>query len=243
MNNTTIVIPSKFSDVCAPCFASIEAYAPTASKILVKDAKAESPVGWKKIEDFIASRRAGCYGWRVLNAQPGPFCFARNVNLGIKLSPGKNVLICNDDVRFIHPETIEALEYALVKRPDIGIVSPRIEGIVGNPIQRFAEPKSLVYSELRLAFVCVLISQEVIEDIGLLDEQFGNGDYGWDDVDYCLRAKKAGWKLAVNGEAVVKHGSSIKDGSGSFGGARGPGYKDEQSLDLFFQKWGHNDLW
>ena len=243
MNNTAIVVPSKFSDVFAPCLASLETYAVSATKVLVMDGFYEPVAGWAKITDFIANSALCSRTWHVRTGPKAPFCYARNVNIGIKAAPGKNILLCNDDVRFVHPETVEALEYSLEKRPDIGIVSPRIEGIVGNPLQRFAEPRSLVYSELRLAFVCVLISQEVIEDIGLLDEQFGNGDYGWDDVDYCLRAKKAGWKLAVNGEAVVKHGSSIKDGSGSFGGARGPGYKDEQSLDLFFKKWGHNDLW
>ena len=176
MNNTIIVVPSKYSDVFAPCLASLETYAPNTGKVIVEDAEAETAKGWSKISDYVFGRD----GLSILPSQRTPFCFAHNVNLGIKFAPkDAHIMICNDDVRFTHQETIEALEYSLKKRPDIGIVSPRIEGVVGNPLQRFVEPRSITYSEMRLAFVCVLVRREVIDDIGLLDERFGNGDYGW----------------------------------------------------------------
>ena len=55
----------------------------------------------------------------------------------------------------------------------------------------------------RLVGFCLLIGREVIDAIGLLDEQFG---IGWfDDDDYCLRAIAAGFRAVIAGDAFVHH--------------------------------------
>ena len=236
-NKTTIVVPSKYADVFAPFLASAEVYAKETRKIVVLDGNADKQ-SWYKARDYMYGNKQ----WNMITAPAGPFCFARNVNLAIRHSGAQNIMICNDDVRFTQPETVEALEYALAKRPDIGIISPRIDGVVGNPIQRMVKPKTVEYSEMRLAFVCVLIRAEVFQEIGLLDEQFGDGDYGFDDTDFCLRAKQGGWKLAVNGEVSVKHGSTPWEFSSSYRRTKDE-YEDSKSKALFFKKWGHTNLW
>jgi GT2 family glycosyltransferase len=49
----------------------------------------------------------------------------------------------------------------------------------------------------------IMISREVIDDIGYLDEIYSLGNF--EEWDYCNRAKKAGFKVFVNGESRVIH--------------------------------------
>ena len=51
----------------------------------------------------------------------------------------------------------------------------------------------------RLVGFCLLIKREVIDAIGLLDEQFGIGCF--EDDDYCLRAIAAGFRAVIAGDA------------------------------------------
>jgi GT2 family glycosyltransferase len=56
-----------------------------------------------------------------------------------------------------------------------------------------------------IIFFCVMISKKVIDAIGLLDESFGVG--GGEDTDYCIRAKRAGFKyVQVPNETPLQPG-------------------------------------
>ena len=49
---------------------------------------------------------------------------------------------------------------------------------------------------------CMLIKKEVFDKIGFFDEKFF---LNFEDVDFCLRAQKAGFKLVINPQAVILH--------------------------------------
>lgn len=66
------------------------------------------------------------------------------------------------------------------------------------------EPEYLVGASL-------LVRREAIDEIGGLDEAFF---LYWEDTDYCLRLKRAGWRLAVAERAVVHHRVSATLGRG-----------------------------
>jgi GT2 family glycosyltransferase len=53
-----------------------------------------------------------------------------------------------------------------------------------------------------VTFAVALINKKVIEKVGLLDENFVNG---YEDTDYCIRTKKAGFKIIYNGEVKLLH--------------------------------------
>jgi len=54
---------------------------------------------------------------------------------------------------------------------------------------------------------CLAIKRTLITDIGIFDEEaFGEG-YG-EENDYCLRAVKAGWQLAVADDTYIYHAQS-----------------------------------
>jgi GT2 family glycosyltransferase len=48
-----------------------------------------------------------------------------------------------------------------------------------------------------------MIKREVFDKIGLLDEQFGLGYH--EDVDFCIRAEDAGYKLLETGSFPIYH--------------------------------------
>jgi len=65
----------------------------------------------------------------------------------------------------------------------------------------------------RLVGFCLAIKREVVEKIGVLDEAFGLGTY--EDDDYCLRAREAGYVNMVARDCFIHHfGSRTFAGEG-----------------------------
>ena len=86
----------------------------------------------------------------------------------------------------------------------------------------------------RLVGFCLLIKREVIDAIGLLDEQFGIGYF--EDDDYCLRAIAAGFRPVIAGDGFVHHfGSRTFLGSGVDAGAL-----MRENHARFIAKWSAN---
>lgn len=210
---TTIIVPSKYPDIFESCRVSVDQFAPTTPKILIRDG-----------HDIIDPS-----GWTTIQAPDGPFIYSRNCNLGINQTSG-NILLMNDDCTFLGDNTVQAMENILDTYPDIGLISPRIIGGVGNTIQSGCV-SPLTYTPIRLAFICTLIRRSVIEKIGLLDERFTG--YGWEDDDYCRRATDAGFKMAVTANVSVKHGHGKEKWSSSFLRTK---YSDNRTI--YEGKWG-----
>lgn len=89
----------------------------------------------------------------------------------------------------------------------------------------------VVESEL-VTFFATLFKREVIEKIGLLDEQFYPGSY--EDDDYCIRIKDAGFHIMIARDCFLHH-----FGSGSFSKLNMGERKNIGSInrDRFEKKW------
>jgi len=60
---------------------------------------------------------------------------------------------------------------------------------------------------------CVLIRRELIETIGFMNDSYF---LYWEDVDYSLRAQKAGFKIKLEPKAVIWHkNAGSSEGAGS----------------------------
>lgn len=192
----TVLIPNRFEDVIQPLIDSIKIHERTPYPRII----------------IIGDNHSRDYGFESLRVDE-PFIFSRNVNYGIHKSTPSDVIVINDDIRFIMP-TLSVMRDVMLSHPEIGILSPLIDGAVGNKLQSaeniITSPgiRELTYvpctKDNFICFAMVYLRMEMLLDIGLMDEDFKT--YGRDDADLCIRASKAGWKGAIYNRLVVRHG-------------------------------------
>jgi len=128
--------------------------------------------------------------------------FASAVNAGINAYPDDDLLISNDDVVPLLPGWAEMLEARLAERT--GKVAA-IGGVSNNVLrhQLHTRPGPELSIVPTLSFFWILITREGIDKVGLLDEDFGLG--GYEDIEWCIRAKQAGMELVLDRNLMVWH--------------------------------------
>ena len=133
-----------------------------------------------------------------------PFVFARNVNLGIEAAADSDIILLHDDAQLQTPNGFTNLSKEIRQRQDIGIASPAINGIVGNPRQQVTEEDCGFQLESdALVFICVYITRVAYDLTGPLDERFVG--YGMVDFDFSHRTLRAGLQLGIWNGCIVDH--------------------------------------
>ncbi|MFZ1221502.1 MAG: glycosyltransferase, partial [Chthoniobacterales bacterium] len=93
-------------------------------------------------------------------------------------------------------------------RPDVGLASASIRGVVGNPRQKTRDGGALRLENAdTLCFICTYIPRAVIQLAGPLDERFTG--YGFEDADYSVRIRGHGLHLAVFDGCIVDHSGKL----------------------------------
>jgi len=171
--------------------------------------------GWKSVQVVESPRNGG---------------FAAGNNYGIAAVDAQAYLLLNSDT-LIRPGAVETLWRALQARTDVGLVSPRLEwpdgapqistfrfhspfselvagsgtGAVRSLLERWDVPipvREEAFSPEWTSFAAVMIRAEVLRVAGPLDDGFF---MYFEDVDYCRRARRAGWRVWHEPEARVVH--------------------------------------
>jgi GT2 family glycosyltransferase/SAM-dependent methyltransferase len=145
-------------------------------------------------------------------------------NVGLRHARGEVVLLLNNDT-VVPPGMIGRLVRHLQRDPEVGIlcattnfcgnearVEPGYDDLAGMP--RFAAARARHHAgrlmDLQVAAMyCVAARREVLDQVGPLDEAFGIGMF--EDDDYALRVRRAGYRVACAEDAYVHH-----VGQGSF---------------------------
>ncbi len=149
------------------------------------------------------------------------FGYSKANNQGIKLalkSKYEYIGLLNNDILFT-PDWLENTLKIFEYDTQLGMAAPRDAGrrkffkkkltpenyimYYKGYLKRFEEPLKYMLEPL---FSCVIIKREVIEKIGLMDENFTPAF--WEDQDYCLRALYAGFSLATSNISFVFHNHS-----------------------------------
>lgn len=214
-----IIIPAfNQLDYCRQCVDSIRANTREPYQLILVDNGSTDGVG--EYFDCVP-------GARVIHAERN-LGFPGGVNLGMRGAEG-HVLLLNSDT-IVPKGWLERLERALLSVDDIGMVGPMSNYVSGpqqipdlmfesqEQIDAFAEGLAIRNAGKltdigRLVGFCVLIRDTVFQAVGLLDESFGIGCY--EDDDYGIRVRKAGYRLCMAEDAFVFHyGSRTFTGMG-----------------------------
>ncbi len=79
-------------------------------------------------------------------------------------------------------------------------------GILPERLHQYNPGMTRIYYREWVAFYCTVVSREVINKVGLLDEDFVNG---CEDLDYCRRAAELGICCSVNQRSFVFHFGTV----------------------------------
>jgi GT2 family glycosyltransferase len=174
--------------------------------------------------------------------------FAGGNNVGIAAARGEIVILLNNDT-YVTAGWVRDLIRPLMQDKTIGLAGP-ITNMIGGVqkvsinysdmtemAQRAREftmlRKSDLYDADALAFFCVAMRRDLIEELGVLDTAFGVGFF--EDDDYCQRVLKAGYRLVcVDGVFMHHHlSASFNEIEGS---ARGELFRRNRAI--YEARWG-----
>ena len=149
--------------------------------------------------------------------------FAAGNNVGLRIATGEYVVILNNDTQ-VAPGWIHRSLRHFRNNESLGLLGPSTD-LCGNEAmvtlrgssknwlyeatERFGLRAYKLLPARTVAFFCVFIRREVLERVGLLDENFGRGYF--EDDDYCRRVETANYTLGIARDVFVHHemGSSF----------------------------------
>jgi GT2 family glycosyltransferase len=147
--------------------------------------------------------------------------FAKANNTAIKIAQGKWIVLLNPDTR-VTDRWLDHLVDGNGYSSQVGIITPKLLRMDGKTIDSVGhvfdfttgytgdrgsgEIDNRQYQEQEevasCSFACAAIKREVINHIGFLDEKMV---LYFEDVDYCIRARIAGWKVLYRPQSTVFH--------------------------------------
>jgi GT2 family glycosyltransferase len=175
--------------------------------------------------------------------------FSAGNNAGVRAATGDYLVILNNDTCLTEGWAGTLLAHFRAD-PKLGILGPVTNscgnesavyiGEYGNMedmailARRYTGPRRRERTELRVAnFFCVMIPRTVWDQVGELDENFGIGMF--EDDDYAMRVRRAGYTVACAEDVFVHHHASA-----SIGALRPESYNElfDRNRRYYESKWG-----
>ena len=221
-----IILNFRTPKLVGDCLDSLRDQIEPGVTVLVVD-NASGDGSAQQIRAFIAERG---YTFAKVLESPMNGGFAAGNNVGIRAIDANAYLLLNSDT-LIRPGAVRALREAIARHPNAGLIVPRTENVEGDfdrnafvtprPLSEFvrgakigllsrllrrfdvvAEVPRTSFEAEWVGFCAVVVRREVIERVGLLDEQFF---MYYEDIDYCMRVRRAGFSIVYFPEAKVVH--------------------------------------
>ena len=219
------------------------------------------------IERHIVARGFGT--WASVVRSPINGGFAAGNNLGIRSVQADAYLLLNSDT-LVKKGAIAEFRRAMQARPDAGIIGASFEdgdgqllescftfpqpmsellrvantGVVTKALRRFDTPATYGDEPTEadwMPFAGVVIRREVLDVVGLLDDGFF---MYFEDVDYCIRVRAAGWRIVYWPAARIVHlvGASSNVTTSNAALKRAPRYYYEARTRFFAKHFGTRGL-
>lgn len=237
----SIVIPAfNQLDYCKQCLHSLLAHTTVPHKLILVDNGSDDGVGpfFDSIPGAVVVHTGSNRG------------FAGGVNAGLAHCEGHALLLNSDTI--VPRHWLEPMLAVFERDDTAGLVGPRSNCVSGpqemacpnlesmdainalaNALRR--EKHAMTTPVERLVGFCLLIRDRCLADLGGLDEQYGIGNF--EDDDYCMRARRAGYSLLMAEDAFVFHyGSRTFQAMGLVDDA----WRDlmARNAQLHAEKWG-----
>ncbi|MEA2690555.1 MAG: hypothetical protein QOD51_3162 [Candidatus Eremiobacteraeota bacterium] len=148
--------------------------------------------------------------------------FGQGMNVGMAHARGDVVVILNNDV-VVTDGWLEDLVGALETRRTVGCTAPRSNKVASEQIlnvqypdlpamhqlaaQRRRTLRGRGYVAQRVVGFCLCLDREVIDAVGGFDPLYGIGNY--EDDDFCVRVRGAGWQIFVCDDVFIHHFGSV----------------------------------
>ncbi|MGB8356847.1 MAG: glycosyltransferase [Chthoniobacteraceae bacterium] len=151
--------------------------------------------------------------------------FARGNNAALRICPpGYDIILLNNDTEIRQADWITRMQKTAYDTADTGIVGCRLRrpngilqhaGVYMPPTywgQQIGSNEQDInqYNTDRevesVVFACAYIKREVLDRIGLLDERYISY---FEDTDYCLKAREAGYRVVCCGSVTIMHHENI----------------------------------
>jgi len=211
MTTTSVVITNyNGGPLLGNCVESIRRYSQDYQIIIVDN---------HSVDDSISTVRPDAN--LLLIKLPQNLGFARATNKGIRACIGQYIVLLNSDT-VVTPQWLDKLIETAERSPRIGIATPKLlrpgSSIIDSTghLYRYQTATCLDRGQGQIdrgqfdsltelvstSFPCALLKRELIDDVGLLDEKMF---FYFEDVDYCLRARLAGWRVVFCPQSTVYH--------------------------------------
>lgn len=184
-----------------------------------------------------AVRAHGWDRWITLVASPINRGFAGGNNIGFTTIQAENYLLLNSDTHVV-PGAITTMLEAMEANPQVGALGPRLQDPDGapqcscfryrtpmsemleaagtGPLDRLCGPWLVAMGVFDrpmepqwLSFACIMVRKAVVDQIGLMDENYF---MYFEDIDYSRQIRRAGWRILHVPQARVVH---LRGGSSS----------------------------
>ena len=190
-----------------------------------------------------------------------PFNFSALNNAAARLCRGTVLGLINNDIEVMHGDWLREM-VGLALRPDVGAVGARlwfadgtlqhagvvlgIGGVAGHVHRQLPRTQPGYCGRARLTqefsavtAACLLLRREVFDQLGGLDEVNLAVDYN--DIDFCLRLRRAGLRVIWTPHAQLYHHESATRGR-----QRPPAQQQRYDREVAFMQstwgpWLHND--
>ncbi|MGO5231133.1 glycosyltransferase family 2 protein [Thermoguttaceae bacterium LCP21S3_D4] len=152
-------------------------------------------------------------------------------NFGVKYANGEYLLFLNNDIEVIRENWLSEM-LANVQRKEVGIVGAKLlypdnmvqhagviigmGGIAGHPLSRHPADdcgyfaRGIIQQNLNaVTAACMLTKKEVYEKVNGFEEELA---VAFNDIDFCLKVRKAGYLIVYDPEALLYHHESISRG-------------------------------
>lgn len=164
----------------------------------------------------------------TLLENPKNLGFVASVNRGMKLHPGRDVILLNSDTVVPSGDWVSRLRKAAYAQPGVATVTPFSNratilslprNVVDNDLPEGSTADELdaicarenagVTAEIPTAVgFCMYIRRAALEEAGLFDEERWAKGYG-EENDFCLKSAAMGWKHFAACDVFVQHHGSV----------------------------------